>query len=185
MNTEQSTYSNFAKLIHLGLAGFGIAAFLTGELAEDGATTGYLVHAYLGLSLGAVMLLRLGAGFGHSRCLRFRDWQLFSREQWRQVLRDIQSLVRLQVPEANHHRGLSGLVQALGLMIFAWMAFSGTGLFLMQDSENAGLFQLVEEAHEIGESLIPIYLLLHVAAVILHTLVGKPVWKRMFRFGYR
>ncbi len=70
MTTHDFSYSTAARLIHLGLAVFGIAAFLTGELAEDGGRSGYLIHAYLGLSLAAVMLLRMGTGFSQSRSAR-------------------------------------------------------------------------------------------------------------------
>lgn len=44
------------------------------------------------------------------------------------------------------------------------------------------IFEVVEEIHEVGESLIPLFLALHVGAVLLHTLCGKAIWKRMFNF---
>lgn len=183
MTTHDFSYSTTARLIHLGLAVFGVAAFLTGELAEDGGRSGYLIHAYLGLSLAAVMLLRMGTGFGHSRTLGFRHWRLFSREQWLQTRADIVGLLRFKVPEGGQHRGLSGFVQALGLLIFAWMAASGTVLYLTEGNVSRALFYRLEDFHLLGEGLIPVYLLLHVGAVILHTLVGQPVWQRMFRPG--
>jgi cytochrome b561 len=185
MKTSKNHYSLTAKLIHLGLAGFGITAYLTAELAEGGsASAGYMLHAYLGLSLAAVMLLRLGSGLGRSQSLGFRHWRLFSAGQWRQVGADLKNLVRLKVPEGGRHQGLAGLVQAFGLMLFTWMAATGTGLYILDGASNHSLFELVEEAHELGEGLIPLYLLLHVGAVILHTLVGQPVWRRMFHFGH-
>lgn len=73
---EQNLYRGWEQLLHLGIAGLGIAAFLTGELAEDGPGTALylasgadigwleeahetgegLVPAYLGLHVGAVLL---------------------------------------------------------------------------------------------------------------------------------
>jgi len=183
MTHDTESYSLAAKLIHLGLAGFGIAAYLTGELAEGGATSaGYLLHAYLGLSLAATMLLRLGAGVGRGTSLGFRHWSLFSATQWRKVFEDLRSLVTLKVPNRARHEGLAGVVQALGLLIFAWMAATGTALYVLGAGPGTDLFEAVEEAHEIGEGLIPLYLLLHVGAVFMHTLVGQPVWRRMFQF---
>ena len=46
MTTATTAYPWQGRLIHLGLAGFGIAAWLTGELAEEGGRSGYLLHAY-------------------------------------------------------------------------------------------------------------------------------------------
>ncbi len=183
MNASHNSFSMSAKLIHLGLAGFGIAAFLTGELAEGGtASNGYLVHAYLGLSLAAVMLTRLMAGMGKSEHLGFRHWHLFGRVQGQQLVSDIADLLHWRVPEGSRHGGLAGLVQALGLLIFAWMSITGTGLFFVSEELRHNLFEWIEEAHEIGAGLIPVYLLLHVGAVALHSLAGKPVWQHMFRF---
>ena len=175
MNTFNLVYSKAARFIHLGLAGFGVGAYLTGELAEGGlATNGYLLHAYLGLSLLAVMFVRFGAGMSQSPSLGFRHWRLLSRHFWITVVMDIKGLFRLQVPEHARHEGLAGLVQALGLLIFFWMAATGTVLYVI--GAQTALFEFTEELHEAGEGLIPLYLLLHVGAVILHTLVGKPVW---------
>ena len=182
MTIANQNYSLPAKWIHLGLAGFGIAAYLTAELAEGGSrSAGYLLHAYLGLSLAAIMLLRLGAGAGRSPSLGFRHWSLFSAAQWRMVFEDLRGMLTLKVPDRGRHEGIAGLVQALGLLLFAWMASTGTGLYLLGGADNS-VYELFEEAHEVGEGLIPLYLLLHVGAVFLHTVIGQPVWRRMFRF---
>ena len=151
MNTHDFSYSTMAKLIHLGLAVFGIAAFLTGELAEEGGQSGYLIHAYLGLSLAAVILLRMGSGLGTSRSLGFRHWRLFSRAQWQQTGADIIGLLRFKVPEGGHHQGLSGMVQALGLLIFTWMAMSGSVLYFTQGNVSREMFHQLEELHLLGK----------------------------------
>lgn len=80
------------------------------------------------------------------------------------------------------HEGLAGLVQTAGLLVFGWMAITGSGLFIMANDSGSELMELVEELHEIGEGIIPLYLLVHVGAVFAHSLVGKPVWQRMWRF---
>lgn len=172
-------YPPLARWLHLGLAVFGIAAYLTAEFAEHGARgAGYLVHAYLGLSLAAVMTVRLGAGLSGSDSLDFRHWHLFSRSQWRALAEDLRGLLRLRLPNRAHHEGLSLLVQAFGLTIFAWMAFTGVGLYLLGGGESEAI-EVLEELHEVGESLVPAYLLLHVGAVALHTLAGHRVLRRM------
>ncbi|GAA5190667.1 cytochrome b/b6 domain-containing protein [Ferrimonas gelatinilytica] len=176
MSLPITPYPNWAKLLHLGLAVFGIAAYATGELAEGGPSAfGYLLHAYLGLSLGAVMLTRFFVGLGTRNPLAFRTWRPLSRAQRQRTAEDIRTLFRGKLPERDHHNGLAGVVQAAGLILFFWMSLTGTALFLLGDSAP-----FVGELHEVGESLIPLYLGLHVGAVVLHALAGDPVWKRMF-----
>lgn len=184
MKIQDYSYPWYAKVLHLGMASFGIAAFLTGELAEDGAASlGYVLHSYLGLSLAAFALLRVLRGVVGPGPLRFSDWSPLSRRQWTMALQDLASLVRMQVPERGMHEGLAGLTQAFGIAIFAWMGATGTGLFLLRGGPESDLFEIVEEIHEVGEALIPLYLALHVGSVVLHALTGNPLWRKMWTFG--
>ena len=100
MVSTDYTYPLHAKILHAGMAVFGITAFLTGEFAEYGAgTPGYLLHAGLGFSLAAFVLLRITRGFAAAGPLRFR-----------------------------------------------------------------------------------VYLALHIGSVLLHSLSGRPIWQRMWKF---
>jgi len=183
MTNDDYSYPRYAKILHLGMAGFGIAAFLTGELAENGsASTGYLLHAYLGLSLAAFVLVRIWRGVIDSGPLRFSGWSPFSARQWRLAFQDIRGLLRLRVPERGMHEGLAGLTQALGIAIFTLMGGTGTWLFLLGSGSDSALFEGVEEVHEMGEALIPLYLALHVGSVLVHSLAGNPIWRRMWTF---
>jgi len=183
MATQDYTFPLYAKILHGGMAIFGITAFLTAELAEDGAgSTGYYLHAYLGLSLAVFVMVRVIAGITGSGCMRFSGWSPFSSRQWKLALQDVRSLIRLHVPVREMHQGLSGLTQAFGLILFGWMGLSGTGLFLLGGGPETALFETVEELHEVGEALIPLYLALHVGSVIVHSLAGKPIWQRMWKF---
>ncbi|OUR72139.1 cytochrome B [Methylophaga sp. 41_12_T18] len=180
MSNHETTYPTYAKIIHLGIVVFGITAFLTGELAED--VSSYFIHAYLGLSLAAFILLRVIVGFTPSTTLSFKGWSPLSRLQWQLAFDDVKSLLTLAVPHRDKHQGLAGLTQAFGLIIFAWMAVTGTGLFLLAGPTETVLFEFIEEVHEIGESLIPLYLGLHVGAVLLHSFTGQPIWQKMFKY---
>ncbi len=182
MTVQDYSYPWYAKVLHMGMAGFGITAFLTGEFAEDGADTlGYLLHAYLGLSLAAFVLIRVLWGLIGVGPLRFSDWSPLSRDQWTTALQDLRSLVSFHVPERGMHEGIAGLTQVFGIAIFAWMGATGTGLFLLGGDPESNLFEVVEEIHEIGEALIPLYLALHVGSVVLHSLAGNPIWRRMWK----
>jgi hypothetical protein len=56
---------------------------------------------------------------------RFANWVLWSRDRFKLVIEDVRSLLRLQIPDRPVHVGLSGLVAALGLLVFLWLAVSG------------------------------------------------------------
>ena len=180
MSNQEYSYPTYAKVIHFGIVVFGITAFLTGELAE--APSSYFIHAYLGLSLAAFMLLRIFVGFVPSSALSFKGWSPLSRLQWKLAVEDVKVLLMFSVPHRNKHLGLAGLTQAFGLNIFALMAVTGTGLFLLAGPTETAMFEFLEEVHEIGELLIPLYLALHVGAVLLHTFSGNPIWKKMFKY---
>ena len=183
MTTGNNPYPLLARILHAGIAIFGLTAFLSGELAEDGMqSTGYYLHAYLGLSLAIFIGLRIYRGFTAAAPLNFSGWSPLSSRQWSLAVQDLRDLLQLRVPERVIHEGLSGLVQAFGLILFSWMALSGTALFLLAGRPEAGLFEALEEVHEIGESLIPLYLVFHVGSVVVHSVAGKPIWQRMWRF---
>jgi cytochrome b561 len=184
MASHDYSFPLSAKILHGGMAIFGVTAYLSAELAENGSSSsGYYLHAYLGLSLTAFILLRIFRGFSGPEPMRFSGWSPFSSRQWSLALQDVRSLIQLRVPERGMHEGLAGLTQAFGLALFGWMGLTGTGLFLLDDNPKATLFEIVEELHEIGESLIPLYLALHVGSVLVHSMAGKPIWQRMWKFG--
>lgn len=174
-------YALATRIVHLGLAVIGIAAYLTAELVEDSGDLGYLLHAYLGLATFAFVLLRMLAGVVGPEEARFAHWALFSSEQRACVRRELAGLLRLRIPDGELHQGIAGIVQAFGLALFAWMAITGTVLFVVGDGD--GFARAVEDAHEIGEGLIPVFLALHVGAVLVHLLSGPALVSRMFGFG--
>ena len=181
--TNQYSYPIYVKIMHLCMVIFGIFAFLTGEFAEDGITSnGYLLHSYLGLSLASVILIRIVMGLTSSKVLSFKEWSPFSKYQWQSAIHDFRTLLTLKIPNRSRHEGLAGITQAFGLLIFFWMSVTGTTIFMLKSGTESNFIQYIEEIHEVGESLIPIYLVLHVGAVLLHALCGKPIWKKMFKF---
>lgn len=105
MSDEKYIYPTYAKVIHLGLSFFGVAAFLTGELADDGnASVGYLLHSYLGLSLASMVLIRLLIGFTSAPILSFNYWSPFSKQQWTLALDDLRTLLSLKIPERDRYK---------------------------------------------------------------------------------
>jgi len=173
-------YTGWEKLIHGGLAAFGIFAYLTAEGAEgDRASFGYLLHAYLGFTVAAFVLARLLSGAFGRKEMRFAYWWPFRAVALQRVVQDLRSLIRLRLPERNMHEGIAGLLQLFGLALFGWMSATGIALYFFAGAVG----EAAEEAHEIGEALIPAFLAAHVGAVIVHSLFGAPVWRRMLTRG--
>ena len=99
VNTRDYSYPMYAKFLHAGLAISGIGAFLTGEIAEDGTgSSGFYIHAYLGLSLVFFVAARIFSGIGGSGMMRFSGWSPFSLSQWKLASQDItcQNAVRMR-----------------------------------------------------------------------------------------
>src|SRR5512142_1702961 len=182
---SQNTLGPFAIFIHLGLLFFGLTAALTGLLAEDykkAAHLGFTVHSWLGMGLTAFVGLRLITGIVGPRSVRFFTWIPFTRERLKLVGEDLHGLHSMRMPERKLHEGLAGMVQSFGLAVFFLMAATGTFLyFFLEPGQKAqGFVHDVKELHEIGLVLIPVFVLLHAGAVILHALRGRHLWKKMF-----
>ena len=129
------------------------------------------------------MTLRIILGLYLLEAISFKNWSPFSAQQWKVALDDFRTLLSLRVPEREKHQGLSGITQAFGLFIFTWMSITGIALFMLGSGRESDAYELIEELHEVGETLIPLYLFLHVGAVILHMLCGKPIWKKKIKTG--
>lgn len=170
-----------SRLIHLMLALSGVAAVATGDFADDGVL-GFSVHAWLGNAFALGIALRVLWGFAGPRAMRFATWVPRNRAQLQPVLEDVLGLLRLRLPQRPLHGGLAGLIQALGLVVFAWMAVTGLPLFFYAEPgvRAAGWLKILEELHEGGEGLVYAYLALHVGAVVLHAVMGDGSWRDMF-----
>ncbi len=184
MNTLVNKYPLALRITHAGLAIFGIFAYLTGEFAEEtehGLSVGYWLHAYLGLTLALFLISHIIGRLASSD--RVKSGQLAgSRYFFASIREDIGQLLRFRLPLREDHGGLAGLVQVFGLLIFLWMSITGIILLYLGGAEVSGLAHSVAEAHEVGEQLIPIFLFLHVGAVILHSIAGHAIWQRMNPF---
>jgi cytochrome b len=175
----------FTRFIHLGILTFGLLAYLTSGWAEDYQRAGHLgfsVHKWLGILLASFVALRLIYGIIGPRLVRFASWLPVTGKRLRTAAEDLFTLLRFRLPERPVHEGLAGVVEAFGLLVFTWMALTGSlmSFFLNPGREVRGIVQVIKEVHGIGENLIPIFLAVHVGAVILHALAGRQVWRKMF-----
>ena len=175
MKKHRSNFPIWIKWTHLGLAFFGITAYLTGELAEYSNSYGYLLHAYLGMTLLLFLASRFLYGFLGQNVYRFSNWFPYKISYLVSIKEDLQDLARLKLPKRQDHRGLAGLVQAFGLVIFSWMAITGTIMFVTNTNDDS----VMSELHEVGEGLIPLFLVPHLGAVALHMISGHNLLSRI------
>jgi cytochrome b len=167
----------WVKWSHFGLVVFGVSSYTTAELAEHSEGFGYYIHAYLGLTLLVFLLSRAVYGVTGQKHYRFSSWSPFNKAYLSSVKEDLSDLSKLNIPDRQDHRGLSGLVQMFGLIVFSWMAITGTAIYFMKEKNG-----LVYDFHEVGESLVPLFLFIHVGAVVIHVLSGKKILNKMFPF---
>lgn len=177
------------RFLHLGLAVFGVWAWLIGS-GWIGAGAGdydhpdhfwYIQHRWVGLTFTAFLLARILWGFIGPANARFVNWAPWTRSRFKLVIEDVRSLLRFRVTDHPTHVGLSGLVQALGLIVFLWLAVSGlsNAIAITPGVKLTGWPRVIKHWHQIGNVLVPGYLILHVGGTIAHSLAGKQVWKKM------
>lgn len=175
---------SFTIFLHFGLMGFGVLAWLTGEWAESYKGMQHLafrVHKMLGVGVALFIAARLYHGFRGPRTARFAAWVPYTTERLRLACEDILGLLKLKLPNRPPHQGLAGLWETFGLAVFTWMSVTGLFIFLfLTPGHKTGFTHVLKELHELGEDLIPIFLGVHVAAVIVHALAGDHRWRKMF-----
>ena len=183
--TEITNTDNFIRVWHLVIIILCLVAWLTGDMADDYKKpeySGFVIHGLAGMAFAFVLSLYIGHGIVGPKPLRFTQWFPFTKERMRKTKADLANLIQFKLPEHEKRQGLAGLVQYLGMVVFFWIAVTGTLLyvFIEPGSKTKGLLHGVKEAHEIGEILIPLYLCLHIGAVIAHSLTGNQVWRDIF-----
>jgi len=184
MSSQEKHLDLVTRILHMGLLVCGMLAWVTGEFAEDyeeAESLGFIVHSWSGMALTFFICLRILYGLIGPASVRFINWVPYTKERLALAWEDVLTLSSFNLPDREIHVGLSGLVQTFGLAVFFWMAITGSLLFayLEPGVETRGGVYLVNELHEAGEGLIPVFIVLHVGAVVMHSFFGHPVWRRM------
>lgn len=188
--TPKSSLDVTTRFLHLGLAVFGIWAWLIGSgWIGAGARDydhvdhfWYLQHRWVGITFSVFLLLRILWGLIGPDSARFGRWVPWTRERFGAVIEDVRTLLHFRFPLRPTHVGIAGLVQALGLLVFLWIAVSGLcNAFAITPGVKLTVpwLRVVKHYHQIGDVLIPLYLVLHIGGAIAHSLGGKQVWRKM------
>lgn len=188
MNSDANVrLGNPVRFWHLVMIVLALAALLTSEGADDYKKveqTGFLLHGGIGLAVFAALCGYFLYSLIGPKDSRLSSWFPFTADRLRQTGRDVAGLAKFKLPEHRRRQGLAGLVQFFGLMVFSWLAATGAFMYFFMElgTKAHGFMHMVKEAHEVGTMLIPVYLALHVGAVIAHSLTGHQVWKEIFFF---
>ncbi len=186
MSTENTApLGTPVRLWHLTMIALAVAALATGDGADDYKRiehAGFLLHGKVGLTVFAALCCYFLYGLLGPQGSRLTTWFPLTPSRLKQTGRDIAVLLRFKLPEHKRRQGLAGLVEFFGLMVFSWLAATGTLMYVFMErgAKAHGPMHTIKEAHEVGTALIWVYLALHVGAVIAHTLSGHQVWKEMF-----
>ncbi len=173
------------RVIHIGIMVFALTAYFTGDGADDYKKleySGYTLHKWLGMGLSLSILLRIIYGLIGVQSARFTSWVPYTKERLRLAREGLMSALLYKKPKRPAHQGIAGLINASGLIIFTWMAATGSLIFFFLEpgKRSGGFMHFIEEIHEVGETLVPAYLIIHVGAVIIHALYGRDIWRKMF-----
>ena len=173
------------RTIHLGIMVFALAAYFTGDAADDYKRMeylGYTIHKWLGMGVSIFILLRIIYGLIGPKAARFSSWVPHTKERLQLAREGLKSALLYQRPKRPAHQGIAGAINALGLLIFSWMALTGSVMFFFLEPGHraGGLIHFIKEIHEVGETLVPAYFIVHIGAVIIHALYGRDIWRKMF-----
>lgn len=151
-----------------------VIAFFTAYFTEGEPP----LHMWAGYLLAAVILLRLLWGFIGSRHARFRDFVYSPR----QITDYLGSLLRGRPRHYRGHNPAGGLMILLLLLCLALTGGSGMALYAVED--HAGPFaelvafsesseELWEKVHEFFGNLTLLLVVIHVAGVVLSSLLHR------------
>jgi cytochrome b len=179
-----SPYDAGTRHIHMLLALLGVAALVSGQFADDyrrALHAGFDVHRWVGLGAAVSVLIRILWGFAGPQAVRFSRWVPLTAARLRLCRDDLVAMARVRLPLRAEHEGLAALIQTIGLAAFAWMGVTGTlmWLTLKPGTRATGWIAAVKELHEGGQVVAIAYVAIHVIAVLVHSLAGHPVWRRM------
>lgn len=143
---------------------------------------GFRSHEVMGALILVLIVIHWAWSIGHPE-EGIRHLFPWSQDGLRRAGADLRGIARhFALPHGGpRDRSLIGMVHGLGLLAITAMVLLG-GVFFVARAAGAGqpLLELIEGTHDVFAVITWIYWGGHLAAVVLHGLLGQPVWGRMF-----
>ena len=144
------------RVIHVGIMAFALLAYFTGDGAGDYKRveySGYTLHKWLGMGVSIFILLRIIYGLLGSEAARFSNWVPYTKERLRLAREGLMSVFLYRRPKRPAHHGIAGLINAAGMVIFSWMAVTGSFMFFFLEPgrRSGGLMHFIKEIHDLGD----------------------------------
>jgi len=145
----------------------------------------FTLHEFAGLAVAALLVAHWGYMLPKYRATPYYLFPWIKAADRAALIADAKAtfaaLRERKLPESDVPTPLVGAVQGFGLIVVSVMAVTGTVLFLVAGPNGLGLIGgLAEGIHEFFSSLLWLYLIVHVAAAVLHQLFGAPLISQMF-----
>lgn len=189
MNSEKKLFKGGkmglgGRAIHFGIMLFALAAYFTGDGADDYKRADYFdytIHMWLGMGVCIFILVRIIYGLIGPESARFESWVPYTKERLSLAKEGFLSVFTYRRPDRQAHQGIAGFVKAAGIIIFTWMSITGTYMFFFLEPGRraGGLVHFIMEIHEVGETLVPTYMVIHIGAVVVHAIYGRDIWRKM------
>lgn len=189
--TESTVWARPTRLLHFGLATtvtFQLLISLVMEAPEAGEkrsafeSLSFEIHEWVGMAALFVVLAHW-------------IWSIRSRDNsnigylfpWgktglESVMNDLRALKNRRLPEGGGQGGLPGFMHGLGFLAVTGMAATGGILFfiLPEDGSKNALAELFHHIHGFIANFVWAYWGGHLAAALLHKMMGHDTVKNMF-----
>ncbi|MFD2234605.1 cytochrome b/b6 domain-containing protein [Phaeospirillum tilakii] len=145
----------------------------------------FTIHEFLGLAVAAVLVAHWAYMLPKYRATPYYLFPWTKAEDRAALIADakatLESLRARKLPESDVPTPLVGAVQGIGLIAASAMAVTGVLMFLFAGPDGLGLIGgLAKGIHELVAPVLWTYLIIHVAAGVLHQAFGAPLLSQMF-----
>ncbi|MGH8398540.1 MAG: cytochrome b/b6 domain-containing protein [Gammaproteobacteria bacterium] len=188
---QTGQWSRSLRLIHLLLA-IGVTAqlfigsFMHSPHPGHPDTLGFEIHEILGATILVLIILHWLWSLTHPN-EGLRHLFPWTRAGMLNVGKELWQGIRYQrLPPGGPGKdgGLAGFIHGLGLLAITAMVITGaTFYFSRMGGAGKSTLEIIEDIHDTFAVIAWIYWGGHLAAAVLHSLLGRPVLKRMFRLG--
>jgi cytochrome b561 len=180
-------WSRPLRLIHFLLAATVTAQLFIGSFMRSPRpgrpdSFGFMSHEAIGATILALVAVHWLWSFSHPD-EGIRHLFPWTRTGMRNIVDELRQAIRHRrmQPGGPGHAGLAGFVHGLGLIAISAVAIAG-GAFYLSRLLGVGhhALKLIEDIHDTFAVVAWGYWGGHLAATIVHSLLRRPVWRRMF-----